>query len=161
MLIVVCILPISSNMTKDAGRGPMGYHSHNHADAHPDCGFIRVFFYLNGFKRGDGNLKVVPGSHLFRTNTGHGATDDDIEAWAKDKIHPLTGEPLAIQQLECPPSSVVVMWTHVSKDTHCFGLWSVPRLATTRTTLTSSITADCRLRTALVRSLPELSADGR
>ena len=28
------------------------------------------------------------------------------------KTHPITGEPLAISHLECPPSSVVVMWTH-------------------------------------------------
>ena len=73
-----------------------------------------MFFYLNGFALNDGNLKTVPGSHLFRENTGGGATDADIEAWAEGKVHPATGEPLAIRRLECPPCSVVVMWTHAT-----------------------------------------------
>lgn len=104
-------------MTKDANIGAMGYHSHGGYGNHTTqekCGFIRVFFYLNGFALNDGNLKTVPGSHLFRENTGGGATDADIEAWAEGKVHPVTGEPLAIRHLECPPCSVVVMWTHAT-----------------------------------------------
>ena len=61
----------------------MGYHSHEYADggvefsdkkfsktgqlAHsnfatndPDLGFIRIFFYVTGFEKDNGNLKVVP-----------------------------------------------------------------------------------------------------
>lgn len=56
----------------------------------------------------------MPGSHLFVDDPGGGANDEDIEAWAEGKVHPITGEPLAISHLECPPSSVVVMWTHAT-----------------------------------------------
>ena len=95
-----------------------------------------MFFYLNGFALGDGNLKTsaprspplhaqppltplrrfcsgrsVPGSHLFKTDTGHGREDADIMKWAEGKVHPVTGEALAVRRLECPPRSVVVMWT--------------------------------------------------
>ena len=34
--------------------------------------------------------------------------------WAAGKTHPLTGTPLAIRRLECPPGSVVVMYTHAT-----------------------------------------------
>ena len=30
------------------------------------------------------------------------------------KVHPLTGEPLAIRRLEAPRGSVVCMWTHAA-----------------------------------------------
>ena len=77
------------------------------ADEQPDVGYIRIFFYLNGFSLMNGNLKTVPGSHLFRTDVGGGQTDEDIMEWADDKTHPVTGEPLAIRKLECPEGSVV------------------------------------------------------
>ena len=99
---------------RHAGNAGMGYHSHNYADEHPQIGYIRVFFYLNGFRLEDGNLKTVPGSHLFRTDTGSGRTDAEIMAWAAGKRHPVTGKPLAIRKLACPPGSVVVMWTHAT-----------------------------------------------
>ena len=99
---------------RQPGNAGMGYHSHNYADEHPQIGYIRVFFYLNGFRLEDGNLKTVPGSHLFRTDTGNGRTDADIMAWAADKRHPITDKPLAIRKLACPPGSVVIMWTHAT-----------------------------------------------
>ncbi len=99
---------------RHAGNEGMGYHSHNYADEHPQIGYIRVFFYLNGFGLKDGNLKTVPGSHLFRTDAGSGRTDADITAWASGKRHPITAKPLAIRKLACPPGSVVVMWTHAT-----------------------------------------------
>ena len=99
---------------RQPGNAGMGYHSHNYADEHPQIGYIRVFFYLNGFHLEDGNLKTVPGSHLFRTDTGNGRTDADIMAWAAGKRHPITDKPLAIRKLACPPGSVVVMWTHAT-----------------------------------------------
>ena len=55
--------------------------------------------------------RSVPGSHLFKTDTGHGREDADIMKWAEGKVHPVTGEALAVRRLECPPRSVVVMWT--------------------------------------------------
>ena len=55
--------------------------------------------------------RSVPGSHLFKTDTGHGREDADIMKWAEGKVHPVTGEALAVRRLEGPPRSVVVMWT--------------------------------------------------
>lgn len=117
---------------------PMGYHTHEYADGNqtfddeakfprigrlaaesrtfpndPSLGFIRIFFYVTGFEQDNGNLKVVPGSHLFRDSTVNASDDDALErGWMKGKLHPLTGEPLCIQPLECPRGSVVLMWTH-------------------------------------------------
>lgn len=99
---------------RNAGNPGMGYHSHAYANDDPAVGYIRIFFYLNGFALDDGNLKTVPGSHLFRDDTGGGASDSDIMEWAAGKLHPVTGEPLAIRKLECPPGSVVIMWTHAT-----------------------------------------------
>ena len=84
-----------------------------------------MFWYLNGFDLNNGNLKTVPGSHLFRNDTGAGRTDDDIMEWARDKVHPATGEPLAIRKLACPRGSVVVMMTHA---THGVGAPVLPAL---------------------------------
>jgi len=89
------------------------WHTHPYADDQPELGFIRIFFYVNGFTAGDGGLRVVPGSHLFRHNRVQSATDEEL--WAgpvQDQRHPLTGEPLAIQDLQAPPGSVILLWTH-------------------------------------------------
>ena len=66
---------------------------------------------------GNGNLKVVPGSHLFRDPTANAPNDEALrEGWLRDsvtgetKLHPLTGEPLEIKELDCPRGSVVLMW---------------------------------------------------
>lgn len=62
------------------------------------------------------------GSHLFRDPTANAPNDDALrEGWMKDpvtcktKVHPLTNEPLEIEELECPRGSVVLMWcaTHI------------------------------------------------
>ena len=116
----------------DAPDGGMGYHGHSYADGRktwadeyvpglapqtddPALGFIRIFFYVNGFNLNDGNLKTVPGSHLIRDDLANGRDDDDLtEKWMKGKTHPVTGEPLAIRQLSCPRGSVVPMWTHAA-----------------------------------------------
>jgi hypothetical protein len=116
----------------DQPDGGMGYHGHSYADGrktwadevvpglapstnNPDLGFIRIFFYVNGFSKRNGNLKTVPGSHLIRDDLAHGSDDDELtEKWMKGKTHPITGEPLAIRHLECPRGSVVCMWTHAA-----------------------------------------------
>lgn len=92
----------------------------------PSLGFMRIFFYVTGFEasggpdegkgkfsNGNGNLKVVKGSHLFRDPAAGAPNDDDLESgWLIDpitgetKLHPLTGEPLVIEELECPRGSV-------------------------------------------------------
>jgi hypothetical protein len=98
------------------------YHTHGYANdtpdtsgrGWPDLGFIRVFFYLNGFKLGDGNLHVLPGSHTFRRFPHGMLSADEVHSsdWIRGKTHRVTGKPLRVQELECPPGSVVVMWTH-------------------------------------------------
>jgi hypothetical protein len=66
---------------------------------------------------GNGNLKVVRGSHLFRDPTANAPNDDALrQGWMTDpvtgktRLHPLTHEPLKIEELECPRGSVVLMW---------------------------------------------------
>ena len=44
--------------------------------------------------------------------------------WARGKVHPVTGKPLAIRKLACPRGSVVVMMTHA---THGVGAPVLPR----------------------------------
>ena len=65
---------------RPGGNGGTGWHSHEYAEDDPILGFVRIFFYVNGFKAGDGGLKAVPGSHLYRdakikADTGRGAQD--------------------------------------------------------------------------------------
>jgi phytanoyl-CoA dioxygenase PhyH len=91
----------------------MRWHAHEYADADPGLGFIRIFFYVNGFAADDGGLKVVPGSHLFRDSKAEAQSDAELaEGWLRGKVHPLTGEPLRMQALSAPPGSVILMWTH-------------------------------------------------
>ena len=49
------------------------WHSHAYAEDDPRYGFVRIFFYINGFAADDGGLKAVPGSHLYRDpkNSGY------------------------------------------------------------------------------------------
>jgi hypothetical protein len=91
----------------------MRWHAHEYADAEPELGFIRIFFYVNGFDADDGGLKVVPGSHLFRDSKAEAQTDAELGVgWLRGKVHPMTGEPLRIETLSAPPGSVILMWTH-------------------------------------------------
>jgi hypothetical protein len=89
------------------------WHTHEYADDEPRLGFLRVFFYLNGFAADDGGLKAVPGSHLFRDSQILAQSDEELQrAWVDGKRHPLTGEPLRIENLSAPPATVILMWTH-------------------------------------------------
>jgi hypothetical protein len=90
----------------------MRWYSHGYSDDDPRLGFLRIFFYVNGFAPDDGGLKVVPGSHLFRDPDVHAQTDADLAPWLEGKRHPRTGQPLRIERLQAPPRSVVLMWTH-------------------------------------------------
>lgn len=84
----------------------------------PDLGFIRIFFYVDGFAKGDGSLSVVRGSHHYRLHEvlpGRQLVPSDAmeREWLPlHPAHPVTGERSAIEDLECPPNSVVIMWTH-------------------------------------------------
>jgi hypothetical protein len=78
---------------------------------------ILTLCYLNGFKaENDGGLKIIRGSHLFRDPTGcHAESDEDMrQGWMKDRIHPVTEEPLEIEHLSLPPGSVVCCLSHAA-----------------------------------------------
>jgi phytanoyl-CoA dioxygenase PhyH len=100
-------------LSRVAGHPGLRWHSHEYADDEPRLGFLRIFFYVNGFAAADGGLKVVPGSHLFRDSSVNVNTDAELEStWLVGKRHPLSGEPLRVERMSAPPGSVVLMWTH-------------------------------------------------
>lgn len=102
-------------LNRPAGNQGLRWHSHEYAEDDPRLGFIRIFFYISGFERGDANLKAVPGSHLYRDRSINALTDADLTAgWLVGKTHPHTGELLQIEELAVPPASVVLMWTHAA-----------------------------------------------
>ena len=96
-----------------------GWHSHSYAEdgkvgsrEAPELGLVRTIAYPDGFSAsGDGGIRIVPGSHLFRATRIHpgGTTDDGVfrRQWLSDKKHPVTGEPLEIKRLSVPPGSLV------------------------------------------------------
>lgn len=95
-------------LNRPGGNGGTGWHSHDYAEDRPDLGFLRIFFYVNGFSADDGGLLVVPGSHLYRDPKVQSA------AWIDGKVHPKTGEPLRIEALDAPEGTVALMWTHAA-----------------------------------------------
>jgi hypothetical protein len=102
-------------LNRPAGNQGVRWHSHEYAEDDPTLGFVRIFFYISGFAVDDANLKVAPGSHLYRDRTLTAQTDDELRAgWLASKTHPLTGEPLQIEQLAAPPATVALMWTHAA-----------------------------------------------
>jgi hypothetical protein len=102
-------------LNRSGGNGGIGWHSHSYGEERPELGFVRIFFYVNGFTKDDGGLKVICGSHLLRDHKLHGPADDDVrESWMRGKTNPNTGEEFAIEGLDAPAGSVVVMWTHAA-----------------------------------------------
>jgi hypothetical protein len=118
-------------LSRDPGHPGLRWHSHEYADDEPRLGFLRIFFYVNGFDAEDGGLKVVPGSHLLRDSSVNVSTDSELEAtWLGGKRHPITGEPLRMERLSAPPGSVVLMWTHAlhgvsGRSAHSETRWTV------------------------------------
>ena len=103
------------SLNRPGGNGGIGWHSHSYSEDDPRYGFVRIFFYVNGFDVDDGGLKAVPGSHLYRDPRIHGATDEALkEGWMSGKTHLETGAPLEIEALSVPSGSVVLMWTHAA-----------------------------------------------
>ena len=103
------------SLNRPGGNGGIGWHSHGYADDDPSLGFIRIFFYVNGFEPDDGGLKVVPGSHLYRDARIHAPTDDALrKGWLTGRKHPETGKPLEIEALSALPGTVALMWTHAA-----------------------------------------------
>lgn len=104
-----------ATLNRLGGNNGASWHGHAYGEQNPDLGFIRIFFYVNGFTADDAGLKVVPGSHLFR-DAGLRAENDDefLAGWMAGKKHPLTGQPLEIVTLDAPPGTVILMWTHAA-----------------------------------------------
>ena len=46
-------------LNRSGSNGGSHWHSHGYAEDHPLLGFIRIFFYVNGFEINDGGLAVV------------------------------------------------------------------------------------------------------
>ena len=103
------------SLNRPGGNGGIGWHSHSYSEDDDRYGYIRIFFYVNGFEKDDGGLKAVPGSHLYRDPKIHEATDEAMRnGWLAGKTHPNTGDPLKIETLSVPPGTVVLMWTHAA-----------------------------------------------
>lgn len=76
-------------------------------------GYIRVFFYVSGLEEGNGNLKVVPGSHHYRLPNTTACNDTHFqETWLKGKKNPVTGKKLEVKELSAPRGTVILLWTH-------------------------------------------------
>ena len=102
-------------LNRPGGNAGSRWHSHSYGEECPDFGFLRVFFYVNGFTADDGALKVIRGSHHYRDPQIKADSDEEITSgWMVGKIHPETGEPLRIEELTAPSGSVVLMWTHAA-----------------------------------------------
>ena len=102
------------SLIRPGGNKGSGWHTHGYGEEDPDLGFVRIFFYVNGFDPDDGGLKAVPGSHLYRrTGIRSSVEDDELwSAWGEDRTHPETGEPMKVENLTAPPGTVALMWTH-------------------------------------------------
>ena len=102
-------------LNRPGGNGGIRWHSHSYGEERPELGFVRIFFYVSGFTKDDGGLKVVPGSHLLRDAKLHARTDDDLrDGWMRGKTNPDTGEEFVIEGLDAASGSVAVMWTHAA-----------------------------------------------
>ena len=102
-------------LNRPGGNDGSRWHSHAYSEQDAALGFVRIFFYVNGFEMGDGNLKVVPGSHLYRDPVIQAASDQELrDGWMRDRTHPRTGDALQIEELEAPQGSVALMWTHAA-----------------------------------------------
>ena len=99
-------------LNRSGGDRGSEWHTHGYGEDDPRLGFVRIFFYVNGFDVGDGGLKVVPGSHLYRDRIAHVGSDTDLgRGWMQGKHHPVTGKPLRIGAFSASPGSVIAMWT--------------------------------------------------
>ncbi len=102
-------------LNRAGGHPGSPWHTHEYAEENPDLGFVRIFFYVNGFEPDDGGLKAVPGSHLFRERMESVNSDKALqEKWVKGRLHPKTGESLTIESLSASPGTVIAMWTYAA-----------------------------------------------
>ena len=99
----------------------IGWHTHYYEPDTETNRFIRIFLYVTGFVAGDSNLVAIPGSHLLDvdelsrvmvplSHSFESITEEAAAALAAVP-HPVTGEPMGVERLACPPGSAVVMET--------------------------------------------------
>jgi hypothetical protein len=102
------------SLIRPGGNAGSGWHTHGYGDNQPELGFIRIFFYVNGFTPDDGGLKAVPGSHLYRRVGIRSSVEDEEmwSTWGQDRKHPETGAEMQVKNLTALPGTVAVMWTH-------------------------------------------------
>jgi hypothetical protein len=97
----------------------IAWHTHHYEPDPPSNRFVQVFFYINGFARGDSNLMVIPGSHKVSQATlatvlpqlgiiGDQLGGPILGPDGSAVKHPLTQSPLRVERLACPTGSVVV-----------------------------------------------------
>src|SRR4028119_1195428 len=79
------------NLSRKGGNRGEGWHTHPYAPDQPELGFIRIFFYISGYQKGNGSLKVVPGSHLLHTGLRVESDEELRSSWMNGKTHPQTG----------------------------------------------------------------------
>jgi hypothetical protein len=116
-------------LSRPGGYSGGRWHSHGIGGGRDDCGSATVpeyraqpninltLCYPRGFEaQGDGGLKLVAGSHLFRDPSGcRAATDDEFRrGWLRDRRHPVTSKPLKIEHLAVPPGSIVCCLSHAA-----------------------------------------------
>ena len=116
-------------LSRPPGYSGSHWHSHRIGAGRDDCGGATLpeyrtqpninltLCYPRGFEaQGDGGLKLVAGSHLFRDPSGCRAeTDEQLRhGWLKDRFHPVTSEPLKIDHLALPPGSIVCCLSHAA-----------------------------------------------
>ena len=67
--------------------------------------YVQMLYYINGFKKGDASLAVVPGSHLCIPKERNA----NEEALLKGKFDEQAGRELKLKHLELPPGSMVCL----------------------------------------------------
>lgn len=94
------------------GTKRLGFHQDQHHWFHEnpinlaerDKWYIQILYYPNGFKRGDRNLMIIPGSHRVEP-TGDVTPDRLLSGECDDEA----GRKLEAHRLELPPGSVVYL----------------------------------------------------
>ena len=89
-------------LNREGGNQGSKWHSHEYSDDDPTLGFVRVFFYVNGFAADDGGLKVVPGSHLYRDAEIRAESDAELaQGWMAGKCIRLAANRSQLRSFRC------------------------------------------------------------
>ena len=104
------------SLNRPGGNGGIGWHSHGYSEDDQRYGYIRIFFYVNGFDSDDGGLKDNTLAAIFIVILKYRL--QQMKHFKQDgcqtRLIQKTGEPLEIQKLSVPSGTVVLMWTHAA-----------------------------------------------